>query len=67
MRKRSHCIEALLKMKGNHSPRSTSGSPDLNNTIVLAIFASLAHVLASREVAFHLMSHEIGMSWVSGD
>jgi hypothetical protein len=51
----------------NHSPRCTSEFPTLNNTFVLAGSAALAHILARREVAFHLMSHEVGVTWVIGD
>jgi len=67
VRKRSQSIGAPPKMKGKHSLRCTSGFPALNNTSVLARFAALAHILARREVAFHLMGHEIGVSGVTGD
>jgi len=61
VRKRSQSIGAPPKMKGNHLLRCTSGFSALNNTFVLARSAALAHILARREVAFHLMNHQIGV------
>lgn len=42
---------------GDGSLWGTSGLSAFDNTVVLARFAALAHVLAWRKITFHLMEH----------